>query len=130
MSEKERSSRHWRCYLNDMIQFCERILYYTSGISDQQSFVLDGRTFDATLRNLELLGEAARHVPAAVRASAERIAWREIIGMRNRLAYGYLGVDNDVVWQTVQTEVPILLRSLRRLSQALDEENGGEDVLS
>ena len=129
MSERRCPSRHWHCYLNDMIEFCERILYYTSGVSDQQSFVMDGRTFDATLRNLELLGEAARHVPAAVQASAERIAWREIIGMRNRLAHGYLSIDNDVVWQTVHTEVPILLRSLRRLSQTLDQENCGEDVL-
>lgn len=130
MSEMAPSSRHWRCYLNDMIEFCERILYYTSGVSDQQAFVTDGRTFDATLRNLELLGEAARHVPPAVQASTERIAWREIIGMRNRLAHGYLSIDNHVVWQTVQTEVPILLRSLRRLSRALDEENGEESIVS
>lgn len=123
-------TRHWRCYLNDMIQFCERILYYTFDVSDQQGFVTDGRTFDATLRNLELLGEAARHVPSAVQAATERIAWREIIGMRNRLAHGYLSIDNDLVWQTVQTEVPILLRSLRRLSRALDEENGEESIVS
>ena len=120
MSEHKSSPRHWRCYLADMIEFCERILYYTSGIRDQASFLADERTYDATLRNLELIGEAARHVPASVREPHVEIPWRDIVGMRNQLAHGYLGIDDDIVWHAVHIDVPVLLRSLRRLSQELD----------
>ncbi len=103
-----------------MIGFCEKIMYYTSSITDQQSFLDDRRTYDATLRNLELLGEAARYVPASVREAAVPVPWRDIIGMRNQLAHGYLGLDDDIVWHAVHNDVPILLRSLRRLSLELD----------
>ena len=72
-----------------MIEFCEKIMYYTSGIRDQAAFLADERTYDATLRNLELIGEAARHIPASVREPHIEIPWRDIIGMRNQLAMMY-----------------------------------------
>ena len=56
----------------------------------------DQCTFDATLRNVELLGEAATHVPESVREMHPAIPWRQIIGTRNRVAHGYLGIDDDV----------------------------------
>ncbi len=57
------SEREWRFYLDDMIDFAERVLAYTAGL-DQPGFVTSGLTYDATARNLELLGEAASHIPA------------------------------------------------------------------
>ena len=62
MSDAESGFREWRFYVQDMIEFCESVLSYTEGL-DQSSFVADRRTHDATLRNLELIGEAATHVP-------------------------------------------------------------------
>ncbi|HEB96666.1 MAG TPA: DUF86 domain-containing protein [Sedimenticola thiotaurini] len=66
MSEQDRPSRAWRFYIDDMRKFAEKVLAYTSGMS-QQVFVNSGLTYDATLRNLELIGEAATHVPEPVR---------------------------------------------------------------
>lgn len=54
------SEREWRFYLNDMIDFAEKVLAYTEGL-DQQAFIASGLNYDATVRNLELLGEAATH---------------------------------------------------------------------
>jgi len=54
--------------------------------------------YDAKLRNVELMGEAATHIPVEVRASAPDIPWREIVGARNRLAHGYLRVSDSVWW--------------------------------
>ena len=51
--------------------------------------------YDATLRNIELIGEASTHVPPEVRALAPGLPWRDIIGTRNRLAQAYLGIDAD-----------------------------------
>jgi uncharacterized protein with HEPN domain len=71
--------------------------------------------YHATLRNLELLGEAARHVPDEVRALAPDIPWRRIVGVRNILIHGYLGIDNDIVWDIVRNEIAPLRKALEKL---------------
>lgn len=81
--------------------------------------------YDATLRNLELLGEAARHIPEEVRARAPDIPWRRIVGVRNILIHGYLGIDNDIVWDIVTKEIHNLLPDLERLEAAKPGSNGG-----
>lgn len=78
MSEISRGDREWRFYVNDMIGFAEKARAYTIGLS-QSSFVEDQRTFDATLRNLELIGEAATHIPDSVSLAHPEIPWRLII---------------------------------------------------
>ena len=74
-----------RLYVEDMLMFCSTALDYTGGF-DQPGFLADRMRYDATLRNIELIGEAATHVPASVRALAPGIPWREVVGTRNRLA--------------------------------------------
>lgn len=74
--------------------------------------------YDATLRNLELLGEAARHVPDKVRALAPDIPWRRIVGVRNILIHGYLGIDNDIVWDIVRNGIAPLRKALENLQTA------------
>jgi len=60
------TSREWRFYLDDMIDFAGKVITYTDGL-DQMTFVASGLNYDATVRNLELIGEAASHIPEAVR---------------------------------------------------------------
>lgn len=114
MSERKRA---WRFYLDDMIGFAEKVLAYTEGM-DQAAFVSSGLNYDATLRNLELMGEAASHIPEAVRTAHPDIPWRMIVATRNRLIHGYLGIDNDTVWSIVREAVPPLLEQLRALRSA------------
>lgn len=108
----EGSQRQWRFYLDDMTEFAEKVLAYTDGL-DQESFVASGITYDATLRNLELIGEAARHVPHEIRADRPEVPWRMIIATRNRLIHGYLGIDNDTLWSIIQDDIPELVRVLK-----------------
>ena len=121
MCETGTEPRHWRLYVQDMIEFSEKVLSYTDGL-DQDAFVSDGRTYDATLRNIELIGEAATHVPDQVREENAHIPWRVIIGTRNRVAHGYLGLDDDVMWSIIQYDVPDLLPKLRRLLDSVDRD--------
>ena len=114
MSSVGKGFREWRFYVTDMIEFGEKVLSYTQGM-DQAGFVADARVYDATLRNLELIGEAATHVPMEVRTVHPEIEWRRIIGTRNRVAHGYHGIDEDVIWDIIQTDVPSLLLALRVL---------------
>ncbi len=106
--------REWRFYLDDMIGFAEKVVAYTNGL-DQAAFVTSGLNYDATLRNLELIGEAATHVPDALRAANTQIPWRLIIATRNRLIHGYLGIDNDTLWSIIRSDIPALLPNLRML---------------
>lgn len=104
--------REWRFYVDDMIAFAEKVLAYTAGL-DQPAFVANTLVFDATLRNLELIGEAATHVPDDVRQAHPEVPWRMVIATRNRLVHAYLGIDNDTLWSIVVTDVTALLPMLR-----------------
>lgn len=115
--------REWRFYLDDMIGFAEAVLAYTDGF-DQSGFVASRLNYDATLRNLELIGEAAGNIPEEVRASAQEIPWRQVVATRNRLIHGYLGIDNDTLWSIIRDDVPILLENLQRLKERVASATG------
>jgi uncharacterized protein with HEPN domain len=108
------SEREWRFYLDDMIAFAAKVLSYTDGL-DQEQFVADGKVYDATVRNLELIGEAAAHIPEQVRNAAPDIPWRQITATRNRLIHGYLGIDNDILWSIIRDDIPPLLKTLQQM---------------
>lgn len=108
------SDREWHFYLHDMISFAEKVVVYTESL-DQNRFVASGLNYDATLRNLELLGEAATHIPAEIREANAAIPWRQMIATRNRLIHGYLGIDNDTVWSIIKDDIPVLLPALQKL---------------
>jgi uncharacterized protein with HEPN domain len=107
-------SREWRFYLNDILQFSQRILEYTNSYT-QEKFEQDRRTYDATLRNIELIGEAATHIPIEIREQNKNIPWRQLIATRNRIIHDYLGFDNDVLWSIIQTDIPQLLADLQKI---------------
>ena len=74
-----------------------------------------GSRYDATVRNLELVGEAATYVPESVRRDHPEIPWRMVISTKNQLIHGYVGIDDDVLWSIVQPDIPTLQASLRIL---------------
>lgn len=108
--------REWRFHVDDMIAFAEKVLAYSAGL-DQPAFVANTLVYDATLRNLELIGEAATRVPDDVRHAHPQVPWRMIVATRNRLIHAYLGIDNDTLWSIVVTDVPALLPTLRAVRQ-------------
>lgn len=106
--------REWRFYVEDMVAFCDKALAYTKGL-DRASFAADSMRYDATLRNLALIGEAATHLPDDVRNAADDVPWRMIIAVRNRLIHGYLGIDDDTLWSIVSDDLVPLRAALKRL---------------
>ncbi|MCK4676421.1 MAG: DUF86 domain-containing protein [Gammaproteobacteria bacterium] len=106
--------REWRFYLQDMIRFAHNVQTYTEGMN-QADFVASGISYDATLRNLELIGEAAMHVPKNAQSQHTNIPWRLVIATRNRLIHGYLGIDDDTVWSIIQEDIPVLLSALEKM---------------
>ena len=108
------SDREWRFYLDDMLGFAENVIAYSEGL-DQDEFLATGLNYDATIRNLELIGEAATHIPNDIREGYSSIPWRQVIATRNRLIHGYLGIDNDTVWSIIQDDIPALIIELKAI---------------
>ena len=121
MSDAGEVRREWRFYIRDIIGFCETVLSYKEGL-DQDAFVADTLTYDATLHNLQLIGEAATHIPTEVREAHTHIPWRAIVGTRNRLAHSYLTISDDIVWTIIQDVVPNLLPSLRAFLETTNKD--------
>ncbi len=99
--------------------FCSRVLRYTEGLSAEQ-FATNELVNDAVLRNLELLGEAAKQIPDAVRQRHPEVPWRRIAGLSDVLAHAYFGLEDDTIWQIVSSSVPALSVQLSAVALAED----------
>jgi len=93
-------SRDYRLQLDDILEAVQRIKKYTSDLS-QEEFALDDKTQDAVIRNLEIIGEAARSLPDEVKKSASQIEWKKIIALRNILIHEYFGVNTEILWDLI-----------------------------
>lgn len=120
MSEDGHEVRHWRLYCQNMVEFGDKVLSCTEGL-DRDAFVSEDVIYDVTLRNIELIREAATHITAVVRDAYPKIQWRQIIGARHPVAHANVGLDDDVIWEIVRTDIPRLLPALRNLLDSTDE---------
>lgn len=111
------SEREWRFYIDDMRRFARDVLNYTRGL-EQADFVSTPITYDATLRKLELIGEAATHIPDDICRANPAVPWRMVIATRNRLIHAYLGIDDDTIWSIIRDDVPELLEVLDKLDSS------------
>jgi uncharacterized protein with HEPN domain len=89
-------SRDWRLYWRDIIASARKVVRYTTAM-DLPAFKADERTYDAVVRNLEIIGEAVKQLPPDARALAPGIDWRKISGMRDILAHVYFGIDDEII---------------------------------
>jgi len=94
-------------YLDDILDGVEKIKRYTREMTYEE-FVEDSKTVDAVLRNFEVIGEAAKNVPDEIRQEYDDVPWSEMTGMRDKLIHGYATVELQIVWTTIQEEVPSL----------------------
>lgn len=95
-----------------MEQAVRKILRFTDGM-DQKGFLADDLTRDAVLRNLEVIGEAAKHIPADVRIVHGEVDWKRIIGFRDIVAHAYFGIDDAILWNIVSIKVPELSKAFK-----------------
>ena len=99
--------RDFRVYFEDILSAIRKVKSYTSGLS-LQDFLQDDKTFDAVVRNLEVIGEAAKHLPEEARKRTPDIDWKKIAGLRDILIHEYFGIDGEIVWDVVQHKLPTL----------------------
>lgn len=112
-------SRDWRFFIAGMADMCAQVRLYSNGLSKQE-FLEKRLVYDVILRNLELMGEAVKHVPAEVRAAMPEVDWRKLCGMRDILAHQYFRLDGNMLWDTVTVVVPAIQEALGRFTANRD----------
>jgi uncharacterized protein with HEPN domain len=106
--------RDYKVYADDILEAIGKIKRYTSGV-DREAFPQDEKTFDAVIRNLEVIGEAIKKMPEEVRAKHPSVEWKKIAGLRDIVIHEYFGIDVDIVWDIVQHKLPPLETQIRQI---------------
>jgi uncharacterized protein with HEPN domain len=110
--------RDYKIYLSDIIECIEKIHNYTAGLL-LGDFCNDGKTIDAVIRNLEIIGEAARRLPEEFRIKFPDVEWRRIASLRNILIHEYPGIDLETIWDIVENKLSSLEKQITRILKDL-----------
>lgn len=125
MSEKNRLSD----YLEHIRRATTDACSFVDGLAKEE-FLADKRTQQAVIMSLIIVGEAATKVMdghAEFTRTHQEVPWRNMRGMRNRIAHGYFDINLDIVWDTVQTALPALLKQLPAVCEDADDEDRTDD---
>lgn len=95
-------------YIAHVVEAIEKIEKYLRNVSDIHQFVSNDMLFDAVLREMEIIGEAASNIGADFRDAHTNIPWKKMISLRNILIHEYFGVNEQIVWNTCQDDLPQL----------------------
>ena len=106
-------------YLGHILQAIQQIGIYTEDI-DELAFLENKLVQDAVIRNIEIIGEAARNIAHYHRdfaAAHPEVPWEDIYLMRNRVAHGYFSVDFEIVWKSIQNDFPELQQQILQIQK-------------
>lgn len=110
------SKRDVQLFLNDMLEAIEKIERYTAGLSFAQ-FENNDLVIDAVVRNLEVIGEAAKYIPPHLRDRYDAVDWARVVGFRNIVIRAYFDVDVEIVWTIATQRLNELKAMLRQMIQ-------------
>ncbi|MFH0791884.1 MAG: DUF86 domain-containing protein [bacterium] len=105
------SKRNPKLYLEDIKEAIDKIEKYTSDLSFEE-FVQNIMAIDAVIRNLTVIGEAAKNIPEKVKMENPDVLWNEAIGMRNKAIHEYFGIDEEILWKTIEEDLPIFRKQI------------------
>ena len=108
-------------YLDHMLEAAQQACGYVEGMSKNE-FLADKRTQQAVIMNIVIIGEAATKLlqeHESFLANHQQVPWRNMKGMRNRIAHGYFDINLNVVWETIQTALPELIQQLPTVRDAV-----------
>jgi uncharacterized protein with HEPN domain len=109
-------------YLHHILAAVERIETYSKGVS-YRDFIQTEIIQDGVVRQLEIIGEAARNLSADLCRNHPEVPWSEIIGLRNRIAHAYYNVDLGVVWDIIQEDLPSLKRDVALILKEVKDQH-------
>jgi len=107
-----------REFISDIGEAIERIKKYTAGMS-YEMFLQDTKTQDAVIRNIEIIGEAAKNLSSDFRKKYAHLDWKKIVGMRDKIIHFYFGVKWDIVWAVIKDKIPALSEQINSILNEL-----------
>jgi uncharacterized protein with HEPN domain len=119
------SKRDPRLFMTDVLDAIEKIERYTAGLTFNQ-FEANEMILDAVVRNLEIIGEATRYIPATLRERYTQIEWSRVVGFRNIVIHAYFAVDVEIVWTIATQRLSELKAVLTEMLQDYDLQEGDE----
>jgi uncharacterized protein with HEPN domain len=93
-------------YLEDIVLSIQRVQEYITGL-DFQHFKRDYKTVDAVIRNFEIIGEASKNLPKAIKDKYTYVPWEEMYRLRNRISHEYFGIDHEIIWDIATRQLPL-----------------------
>ena len=108
------SPRNWKIRITDILESIEHITAYTEDMTLSE-FQTDQKTIDSVLRNLEIIGEATRHIPQNIIKKYSDLPWNEMRAMRNIVIHEYFGVNLNIIWHTTQVNLPTIVDRLKEI---------------
>jgi len=99
--------RDYADYVEDIVTAIADIEQFVRGMGFEE-FSKDKKTVFAVVRAIEIIGEAARQIPESLKNKHTEVPWKEMAGIRNKIAHEYFGVDVEVIWDTVKKNIPEL----------------------
>lgn len=106
-------------YLRDILIYAEKAEAFLAELATIADLEEDDRTALAVVRALEVIGEAAKQIPANLRNKYPDVPWRGMTGMRDKVIHDYFGVDLEVIWRTVKEELPPLRKQILAILEGL-----------
>ncbi len=106
--------RNWQLFLHDIMICIERIEIYIHGLN-RKAFFTDQKTMDAVMRNLEIIGEAAKKLPENIKEKYPNVEWRKLAGLRDILIHHYFGIDEDIIWDVLANKIPEVKTELGKI---------------
>lgn len=113
-------TRNLSLYIKDILQNMQDAQNFIRGMS-YEKFVADKKTFNAVVRSLEVIGEAAKNVPEEIRSKYPSIPWKEMAGMRDKVIHLYFGVSREAVWIAVKDRIPAVKPLIEQILGELDQ---------
>lgn len=110
-------SRDWRLYAKDIQEKSRYIQRALSRLNEISEYLKDESIQLSVERAFEIIGEAAKHLPAEEKEKCGHIPWKAIIGMRDQLAHGYHKLDEEIIWHTGRNELDALLAAVDKMLQ-------------
>jgi len=102
-------------FLADIKEAIRRIDSYVADLT-YDAYLVDTKTQDAVVRNLEIIGEAVKNVSQELKWNYPNIPWKELAGLRDKLIHHYFGVNFDIVWNIITEELPDIYEQLETIS--------------
>jgi len=114
--------RHFKHFLDDIIEYSNITLELTQNMTFED-FEKDLKTFLATTRTLEIIGEAINHIPDEIKRKYFEIPWHQIQGFRNTVIHEYFGIDKEIVWNTARKNTIFLIEQISKIILDLKKED-------